>query len=114
VTVPLQAWNPVGNLESAISYPDGRVDLVGWVWEPDAGPYATMVHLHVDGRYVGWLTAAQPRPDIGAILPPEAGPGHGFATTIRVAPGWHTVCAYRINIASGTTDPQLGCRVVFI
>jgi hypothetical protein len=113
VYVDVRAWNPVGNLESAISYPDGRVEVSGWNWDPDAGPYSTQFHMHIDGRYAGWFVSADPRPDVAA-LHPEAGPGHGFARTIHVPPGWHTVCAYGINIGLGTTDPQLGCRVVYI
>jgi hypothetical protein len=112
VTVDPKAWDPVGNLELAISHPDGRVDLTGWTWDPDAGPYSTQVHFHVDGRWYGAMTAAASRPDVAASLPPEAGPGHGFATTIRIAGGWHTICAYGINVLTGTGDQLLSCRVV--
>jgi hypothetical protein len=111
VTIGVQAWNPVGDMESAISFPDGRVEVSGWDWDPDAGPYSTPIHLHVDGRWAGAWTAAYPRPDIAAAYP-DAGPGHGFATTLRVSPGWHTICAYGINVGIGTGDQLLSCRVV--
>ncbi|MFD2090351.1 N-acetylmuramoyl-L-alanine amidase [Blastococcus deserti] len=114
VTVDARAWNPVGGLEMAISHSDGRVDLKGWTWDPDAGPYSTPVHFHVDGRWFGYMTSAEPRPDIAATLPPEAGPGHGFSKTIKITSGWHTICAYGINVGTGTEDPLLGCRVVYV
>jgi hypothetical protein len=111
VSVDVRAFNPVGNLESAISHPDGRVDVSGWGLDPDAGPWSTQIHLHVDGRWAGAWTAAEPRPDI-ALWYPYSGPGHGFATTIHVSPGWHTICAYGINYGIGTGDQLLSCRVV--
>lgn len=114
VSVDVRAFDPVGDLDLAISHPDGRVDLRGWTWDADAGPYSTPVHFHVDGRWYGAMTAAASRPDLASVLPTTAGTGHGFETTIRVPAGWHTVCAYGINVGIGTGDQLLACRVVYV
>jgi hypothetical protein len=49
------------------------------------------------------------RPDVAALHPAH-GPAHGFDTTLDVAPGPHTVCAYAVNVGAGSGNPRLGCR----
>ena len=111
VTLAEQAWQPVGNFDSAVASPDGRVVLNGWTWDPDAGEHANGVRIFVDGAWVTSFVATGNRPDIAAAFP-GAGPYHGFSATIRVSSGRHTVCAYAINVGHGSVDPRLGCRVV--
>ncbi|MEJ5254339.1 MAG: glycoside hydrolase family 25 protein [Acidimicrobiales bacterium] len=101
--------NPFGSLDGVSSAP-GTLTVSGWAIDPDTvGPID--VHLYVDGRWGGAVTADGARPDVGAAYP-GFGANHGFRATIPVGPGSHEVCAYAINTGSGTTNPLLGCRTV--
>jgi hypothetical protein len=113
VTLDEQAWQPVGNLDSAVARSDGSVVVNGWTWDPDAGLHANTVRVFVDGRWAASFPATGNRPDIAAAFP-EAGAYHGFSATIRVARGRHTVCAYGVNVGHGSANPRLGCRVVVL
>jgi hypothetical protein len=64
----------------------------------------------VDGRPAAAITADGNRSDIARAFP-EAGPGHGYATTLRLGSGRHTVCAYAINVGFGTAHTVI-CRSV--
>jgi hypothetical protein len=109
VTVAPAAWNPIGSLDSATV--SGRdVTVAGWALDHDtAGP--VQVHLYVDGRGVRSTSANLARADIGATYP-AAGPDHGFAARLTLASGTHTICAYAINVGSGSGSPKIGCRTV--
>jgi uncharacterized protein with LGFP repeats len=113
VTVTARAWEPVGNLDEVRSLGTGQILVRGWTWDPDAGPSSNPVHVYVDGVNRAMFPAAADRPDVAAALP-GAGPGHGFSTTLSVGPGRHTVCAYGINVGTGSTNPQLACRTVVV
>jgi hypothetical protein len=109
VTVAASAWNPVGNLDSATV--DGRnVDLSGWALDHDTAN-ALRVDLYVDGRGTRSVTANAARPDIDALYP-GTGSNHGFSTRLALTAGTHSVCAYAINVGSGSSSPQIGCRTV--
>lgn len=111
-TVTDRAWEPVGHLDGVAVVGTGRVDVSGWVWDPDAGPSSSQVHLYVDGRYTGSYRAADGRPDLTAVLPPQAGDGHGFTETLSIGTGQHTVCAVAPNVGMGRTAQALGCLTV--
>jgi hypothetical protein len=113
VEIPQRAWEPIGNLEAVTPRSGGRVDVVGWNWDPDAGPASNPVHVYVDGRYAGQLPSDGSRPDVAAAFP-AAGPGHGFSTTLTVGTGAHTVCVFGINVGMGQSNPVLGCRTVTV
>lgn len=82
----------------------------GWAIDPDA-TQPTAIHVYVDG--VGHvLTADGSRPDVGAVFP-GAGANHGFAETIALAPGPHSLCVYAINQGLGTNTPY-GCRSIAV
>jgi hypothetical protein len=102
------AGNPFGYLDGVVAGP-GRVTASGWAIDPDTvGPGE--VHVYVDGRGAAIVTANGSRPDVGAVFP-GYGPDHGYTVGVSgLAAGSHTVCTYAINIASGTTNPLLGCR----
>jgi hypothetical protein len=90
---------PVGNVEQA-AVVGGQVVVSGWARDPDTdAPIA--VHVYVDGAGQAW-SANLARPDVGA---------HGFAGTIAVGPGSHTVCVYGID-ATGGLNSTLACQTV--
>ena len=103
------AGNPFGNLVSVARVP-GSVSLQGWAIDPDTtGTVA--VHVYVDGAWAGQSVAGVARPDVGAAYTGWSA-NHGFAFNVAVGPGDHTVCAYAINVGSGSTNPALGCQRV--
>jgi hypothetical protein len=113
VEISQRGWEPVGNLEVATPRSGGRADVAGWALDPDAGTSSSPVHLYVDGRFAGAVTAAGDRPDVAAFYP-AAGAGHGFTATLAVGTGVHTVCAFGINVGIGQINPLLGCRSVTV
>jgi len=99
---------PFGNFE-AIRIVDGRLSATGWTIDPDTAS-SIDVHLYVDGRFVSSVTADRPRPDVAAAFPGYLD-NHGFSVPLdTVAPGLRTVCVYAINAATGTYNPNLGCK----
>lgn len=110
-----------GSASGGANDPIGSLDLVtggtesariqGWVLDPDSTG-AVDVHIYVDGVGVGGTAANRERPDIGAAYP-KWGAGHGFDSTITLAPGQREICVYMINLGPGATK-QLGCETVDI
>jgi len=112
VSVPGYQDAPVGNLDGVQAL-GNRIGLTGWSLDGSAPSQAVQVHLYVDGSFAGALTGDRPRADIGAAFP-GAGSAHGFTGTVPAGPGAHQVCVYGIDIGSGSTNPQLGCRTVTV
>ena len=84
--------------------------MYGWAIDPDStGP--VQVHVYVDYTFAGLTTANGSRGDVAGAYP-GWGPGHGFALAVPAGPGTHWVCAYAINVATGTENTGLGCRWV--
>jgi hypothetical protein len=104
--------NPVGTLDQTGTGP-GSITVAGWAIDPDtANPI--QVHVYVDGRPAGATTASNARPDVGSLLP-AYGPNHGYqATFTGYGAGNHSVCAYGINVLTGTSNTLLGCRTVTV
>ncbi|MSW63694.1 MAG: hypothetical protein F2825_02255 [Actinobacteria bacterium] len=102
----------MGHLDGATVDAPGVVTITGWVWDADTGAGASPFNLYVDGRLVPGVTASVNRPDLAAALPPEAGTAHGFAPTLSVGPGRHSVCSYAVNTGIGSANPFLGCFYV--
>ncbi|MGZ4735358.1 MAG: CAP domain-containing protein [Acidimicrobiia bacterium] len=101
--------NPIGTLDSA-SRQSGGVMLRGWAVDRDAsGPVE--IHIYVDGWMVAAIPANVARPDIAAAFPSMSS-NHAFASVIPIGGGTHLICAYGINRATGTTNPQIGCRYI--
>jgi hypothetical protein len=98
--------NPVGRLDT-LSYDPSGLRVSGWALDPNLGDPID-VHVYVDGVARGSDQASLPRPDIGAAFP-AYGSGHGFAITVPIGGGAHTVCAYGINVGIGG-NAGLGCR----
>jgi hypothetical protein len=101
-TAVVQNATPIGNLEAASASPSG-ISVSGWASDADtADPIA--VHVYVDGRGVGAVSAGIDRPDVGR---------HGYAATVAAADGPHQVCTYAINTPAGP-NRLLGCATVTV
>lgn len=109
VTAP--GGNPFGNFEGIVTDGDSLA-AQGWIIDPDVAT-AVALHVYVDGRWYGAFTANATRNDVGSAYP-AYGTGHGFRVPLNLARGTHSVCVYAINIASGTTNPLMGCRTASI
>jgi len=108
-TVTVLAGNPIGHLDGA-TVAAGTATFWGWAIDPDVtAPIA--VHIYVDGKLATITSAAGGRPDV-ARLYPSYGIAHGFFGQLPLVPGTHRVCAFAINTASGSTNPELGCLTV--
>jgi hypothetical protein len=103
-----EAMNPRGALDG-IQLSGSTVSASGWAFDPDMPATALSVHVYVDGKVAGAVTANGSRPDVGQAYP-GAGDDHGFTWSGTLTPGAHTVCAYALNRGLGTQNPQLGCR----
>jgi hypothetical protein len=101
--------NPVGRLD-AVAQISGGVTLRGWALDRDTTA-SISVHLYVDGTFVQAVTANTNRADIAAIYP-GYGAAHGYAATLTLAQGTHSVCAFGINVGTGTSNPVLGCKTI--
>src|SRR4051794_22617041 len=53
------------------------------------------------------------RPDVGAVFPAQ-GAAHGIDTTIPLAAGRNTVCAFGINVLGAHDNPLLSCSEVTV
>jgi surface antigen len=83
----------------------GGLRVAGWAIDPDADiPIA--VHVYVDDRLVGAVTADVERLDVGAAF--NRSPRHGYDLVVPGNPG-QRVCVYAINYGGGL-NPQLGCK----
>jgi hypothetical protein len=98
--------NPVGQVQAAPQYPGG-VTLGGWVLDPDVTAPIT-VRVYADGKWVSTGVANVSRPDLLAGYPYQGG-NHGFSVFTPLAPGPHLLCAYGMNLASGTGNTRFGC-----
>jgi hypothetical protein len=112
VNVPEALWNPLGSLDSATV--SGRaVTLSGWALDLDLPVDPVKVHLYVNGRWGGEITANATRVDVGNAFP-GTGSEHGFKTTLELAGGQHQICAYVINTGFGSANSEAGCRTVSV
>jgi hypothetical protein len=105
---PVQSNSPIANYESTTALIGGQIRVAGWAVDPDTKD-PIEVHIYVNG--VGTrLVANQSRPDVGTAF--GLGDLHGFNDTVAsVGTGAQSVCAYAINVGSGS-NVLLGCRTV--
>jgi SpoIID/LytB domain protein len=101
---------PIGRLDGFARVGALQVQLSGWALDKDTTAPIS-VHVYVNGRVTGRLTADVQRPDIGRAYP-ASGPAHGFDQVLTLAPGDNQVCVYAINVAGGERNPSLGCRTI--
>jgi len=84
-------------------------EIYGWAADPDAPGQSTDVHIYVDGKWQTLVHTGEPRPDVASAYPfagGNSGWSSGFTAAINQP---HTVCAYAVNVGSGTQNTTLGC-----
>ncbi|MDK3256151.1 peptidoglycan recognition protein family protein [Blastococcus capsensis] len=103
---------PRGSLDSATVF-GSEVLVRGWALDDNQPTTALAVHLYVNGRGAGAVTAGAARPDVAGAFP-GASPARGFSAVLQLGSGSNQVCAYAINVGAGSENPQLGCRTVTV
>ena len=102
----------LGQLDDVTVAP-GSATLSGWLLDAvDVGDVVAF-HVHADGQFAGSFLADTPRLDVAAVYR-EAGPDHGYSTTVALSPGPHRMCTYGIVADRRSPDPLLGCRSVVV
>jgi L,D-peptidoglycan transpeptidase YkuD (ErfK/YbiS/YcfS/YnhG family) len=104
--------NPDGRLDTATALGGGRVSVTGWAFDPDDVDAELRVDLQADGRGLTSVRTGVPRPDVARLK--GAGPNQGYAATVGLARGSHQLCAFAINLGTGTRNPVIGCRTVVV
>jgi hypothetical protein len=112
--------DPVGYLDLASSPVPGQVRVRGWAFDPNAPTDPLAIRLVVGGRAgaPGASTyelgvATRSRRDV-ALEFPEAGPRHGFDTTLPIVrSGRQQICAYALDYGPGE-DQLLGCKATTV
>lgn len=104
--------NPDGRLDTATALGGGRVSVTGWAFDPDDVDAPVRVDLQADGRGVASVRTGVPRPDVARLK--GAGPDQGYATTVTLTRGRRQLCAFAINLGTGTRNPVIGCRTVVV
>ena len=97
--------NPAG-VAPVLGRSGNAVTAAGWAVDPDStDPVET--HVYVDGAFAVKAVASAVRSDIAA---PWNGYGtaHGWTASLDLTAGTHKVCAYGINVGTGT-NALLGC-----
>lgn len=102
--------DPFGDF-NALSGVAGGAVATGWAVDPNSTSAET-VHFYSDGVFNRSDVASVSRPDVDAAL--HFGSSFGYSTTLQLPLGTHSVCAYAINVGSGTTNTQLGCKTVSV
>lgn len=114
-TVPAPNREPTGTVDSASASGDAAT-VSGWAFDPDRLHRPIDVHVY-DFRPDGSagavaVSANQARPDVANAFP-GLNWEHGFTATLQLAgPGRHNVCAFAINVESGSTNSVIGCRLL--
>ncbi len=101
--------NPIGNLDSVVRR-GSTFRLGGWALDGDTAD-AVEVHVYVNGTIAAVGRADEVRYDIQALYP-AFGAGHGFEITAPIGRWPAEVCAYAINVGTGSVNSSLGCRTL--
>src|SRR4051812_26304397 len=111
-----EGGDPVGSFDSTSVRLSGVFyyglsvwDIYGWAADPDTPAAILDVHVYIDGQRQYVIQTGEPRPDVRAVYP-FAGDNSGWHASITATTGQpHTVCAYAMNVGSGTENTTLGC-----
>ncbi|MFT4306919.1 MAG: hypothetical protein QM604_08515 [Microbacterium sp.] len=107
-SVTVMSGSPFGGIDATVS--GGSVRLRGWTIDPDTVS-SIAVHVYIDG--VGQaITADATRTDVGDVYP-GYGSAHGIDSTFSLTAGTHSLCAYGINVGTGSNS-LLGCTSVVV
>ncbi len=110
-SVTLPTGPPRGAYDLATMTGLGQVLVRGWAYDPDTVD-PVRVDFYADGHGLTSVQADGNRPDIAALYP-IYGAAHGFQTTLHLAGGTHSICAFAINVGGGG-NTLLGCRTVVL
>ena len=110
VTIPY--GSPFGSVDGVHASPDGTIDVVGWLVDPDTVAPGD-VHVYVGSAGYNMGAADEVRGDIAAAFP-HYGSRHGFRVTLPAtfAPGSHDVCVFAVDASGGDGNSLLSCRTV--
>lgn len=113
-------YDPIGDVNGLGSPGPGQIRAVGWALQRSSPRLSLAVHIYVDGPAgvgsgLALAPAAVARPDV-AVVYADAGPEHGFDTTLSGYPaGWHVVCVYALGQGSlAGRNPLLDCQRVLV
>ncbi|MDT4912541.1 MAG: hypothetical protein QOC66_1669 [Pseudonocardiales bacterium] len=114
-------YGPLGTTEH-IRAQSGHVVISGWTFDADQPTAPVTVSIVVD-QTITRVVASAPRPDIATTYP-SAGPNHGYAKTLALSQGKHTICVRGTSIGFGADNtfrcitftlndsPKLGINVI--
>ena len=105
--------DPLGSLDTASSPAPGQLTATGWALDPDTTAPIN-VDLYVDGQMVARGTTGVARADVAQVFSGIGGNGGYSVTVPGQLAGSHQVCAYAINVGSGSVNPNIGCRTVTV
>ena len=111
---PDRSHDPRGTLDSAVAV-SGGATLSGWAYDPDTrDPIAVALYDTTSGaKSLGRVTTSVARPDV-VRAHPDAPRTSGYEKTVSLTKGTHSICAYGINVGTGTANTKLGCRSVTV
>lgn len=99
--------NPIGSLDIVKRIPGG-INAAGWTLDPDTWD-AVMIHVYVDGVFLGDTWAEDERLDVEKIFP-NYGPYHGFDVSFDATAAPHKVCIYALTEGAGQ-NVLVGCQM---
>lgn len=100
-TTPSTAHNPIGGTKS-ISMSGSTLSVTGWAADPDKPSVNITVAAVLDGHTTLTATPTSlPQPDAAARH--HTGPTPGYALSVTVPDGVHTVCVAARNVGPGVT-----------
>ncbi|MFN2537647.1 MAG: hypothetical protein ABR549_05785, partial [Mycobacteriales bacterium] len=102
--------NPVG-VAPVLGRLGNAVTASGWAVDPDTAD-AIETHLYVDGAFVSKTVASATRSDLSAPWN-GYGSGHGWTASLDLSAGSHKLCAFGINVGTGT-NALLGCTTTVV
>lgn len=102
-------YGPYGSVDKVATIP-GHVTVRGWAIDADSRQSPVTIIVKIDGVAAPALTANLWRKDV-ASAHPSAGGHHGFATTLPITQGDHTVCVIAKNIGEGSNN-SFGCTKI--
>jgi hypothetical protein len=102
------AHDPQGAVD-VWTHSGAAVSYRGWAADPDQSGTVRMV-VKVDNIVISSTLAALARPDV-AKAHPSYGAKRGFAGSLKLAPGAHTVCLVAGDLGIGA-NVALGCKTM--